>query len=215
MRVHGLMASQERRVFLEIKDPLEVAGGLARANGLFVPTRLNLPLSSVFVLALRLPNVARSIDIASLVLGRRVPRGSTLMSAGVFARPCDLNDPMVHLLSDVASGHVVDLESRIQEQTRVPVTLSYRTTTEALLDLVALAQEGAQVPIGPDIARGHRLALTFVSLDGGVLTTPHVVVRSVHARQDERSATVELIDATQRATLLAWLAVRQPNARAQ
>src|SRR5437764_668366 len=77
--------SQGRRVYLEVRDTNAVVAALHDdvGGGLFVPTRLPLQLGDVFILAVRLRNVSRSIELPMLVHGRRVPRNGSILSGGV------------------------------------------------------------------------------------------------------------------------------------
>src|SRR6476620_869948 len=98
-----------RRVFLELRDPTPLVDDLEAGNGLFVPTRLSLGLGDVFLLAVRLRTASRAVELPMIVVGRRVPRNGSLLSAGVLAMLADPNDAMFALLREVARGRVVDL----------------------------------------------------------------------------------------------------------
>jgi hypothetical protein len=193
-------------VFLDVKDAREVLAAIDDGTGLFVPTRLGLALGSVFVLALRLPKVSRAVEIPMLVLGRRLPRGGSLLSAGVTCKPPDPHHPMLVVLREVAGGKVVDLEARIQEGTRVPASTTHHTTADVLRELHALLEGPAQISLDTTaVQRGDRVALTFASHEHGVLLTAHVLVKSIHARADERVATVELLDGKQREVVIGFI----------
>lgn len=195
----------ERRVFLELKEVGPLIDDLESGVGLFVPTRLALPLGSIFVLAVRLQNTTRAVELPMQVVGRRAPRGGSVLAAGVIAKLADPNDAMFELLIEVARGRVVDLEARIQERTRIPAHSRFTTTAEALCELRALLEGPAQMPLDRLVARGDRLALTVYSDEDGKLGVPHVVVRSVGVHDGMRSASVELFDAPGRATVEALL----------
>jgi hypothetical protein len=190
---------------MEVKDAAGVLADLDRTIGMFVPTRLALPLGGVFVLALRLPRVERSIEIPMLVMGRRVPRGGSLLSGGVNCRPADPRHPMLEVLREVVAGRVVDLEARIVEQSRTPCSATYHTTADANADLRALLEGPTAIPVDTLLERGERAVLTVASQEHGVLLTPHVLVRTLHDRDGERLATLELLDNRQRTIVNTYL----------
>ena len=183
-----------RRVFLELKDPSPLVDDLEAGNGLFVPTRLALGLGDLFLLAVRLRNASHAVELPMIVVGRRVPRNGSLLSAGVLAKLADDDNAMFALLREVARGRVVDLEARMQEQLRIPAHARFSTDVEALTELRALLESASQMPLDRLVARGDRLALTVASDESGALCTPHVVVRGVGVHDGMRSASVELID---------------------
>lgn len=208
-----MFSSNDRRVFLEVKEVAPLLEALDRDGTLFVPTRLALPLGALFVLALRLPRAGRSMEIPMLVLGRRVPRGGSMLSGGVSCRPADPAHPMLMLLREVAAGRVVDLEARILEQTRVSTSATFHTTAEALAEMRALLDGPAQIPVDAPVARGDRAILTVASHEHGVLVAPHVLVRAVHDRGAERIASMEILDAKSRSAIVQLLAGRGPSMR--
>lgn len=199
-------AHSDRRVFLEVKDAAVVLRELELSGSLFVPTRLPLPLGAVFLLALRLPNVARSAEIPMLVLGRRVPRGGSMLSGGVICRPADPDHAILNLLRDVVAGRVVDLEARILEQQRVATSATFHSTADAASELSALLEGAAQIAVDAPVSRGDRAILTVASQEHGVLVAPHVLVRVVHDRNGERIASVELLDDASRLLVQQFLA---------
>ncbi len=197
----------ERRVFLEVKDPSTLVADLDGRRPLFVPTRLPIPLGTLFILAVRLGNVGRAIELPMRVVGRRLPRGGSRLSAGVLAQLVDTDSPMLALLREVVAGRVVDLESRIQMQQRLPARACFATRDEVQTELRALlAHDEAQVPVDRLVQRGDRLALSFVAGEVGVALTVNVLVRSVHTLNGRRTCLVKLLDDGERALLSAALA---------
>jgi hypothetical protein len=209
-----MTSHEERRIFLDVKDAAPVVADLEGGRGLFVPTRLPLALNTLFLLAVRLRGTQRSIELPCVVIGRRVPRGGSLLSAGVIARLADPEDPMFALLREVTAGRVVDLEARIQEQTRVPARAVFATTSDALDELVALRDGPAHLPLDRAVQRNDRLALTVLSDEDGVLATPHVVVRSIHVQDGRRACVASLLEGQERVLDQALTRLRNKLARA-
>ncbi len=197
----------ERRVFLEVRDPAALVADVDAQRPVFVPTRLPVALGALFILAIRLDSVGRAIELPMRVVGRRLPRGGSRLSAGVLAQLVDPAHPMLALLREVVAGRVVDLEARIQQQQRVPARACFASRDEALIELRALADhDEAQVPIDRLVQRGDRLALSFVAGDEGVAATVNVLVRSVHTHSGRRTCLVRVLDDDARAVLGALLA---------
>jgi hypothetical protein len=196
----------DRRVFLEVKDTASVIRELDLTGSLFVPTRLPLPLGAVFILALRLPRVVRAAEVPMLVLGRRVPRGGSMLSGGVISRPADPDHPILLMLREVAAGRVIDLEARIADQTRTATSTTYLSTADAAADLRALLEGPTQIAVDSRVARDDRAVLTVASHEHGVLVAPHVLVRAVHDASGERLATLELLDDKSRQLVRDFLA---------
>lgn len=196
----------ERRVFLEVRDPSVLVADIDGQRPLFVPTRLPIPLGTLFILAVRIGSVGRAIELPMRVVGRRLPRGGSRLSAGVLAQLVDHDSPMLALLREVVAGRVVDLEARIQLQQRLPARACYSTREEVRAELRALlAHDEAQVPVDRLVQRGDRLALSFVAGDEGVLLTANVLVRSVHTLNGRRTCLVRLLDDEERGVLSAML----------
>ena len=207
--------SADRRVFLEVRDPAALMEDLDSGRGLFVPTRLPLALNSLFVLGVRLRNVSRTLDLPMLVVGRRVPRGGSLLSAGVIAKIADPMSPMLAILREVAAGRLVDLESRLQEQVRVAVKSSFASTAEAVVELRALLEDDNTLfPVDRLVQRGDRLALAVTSDEQGLLVTPHVLVKSVHNIDGRRGCHAALLDDAGR-TLVEQFLVRAAHRTAR
>lgn len=183
----------ERRVFLEVRDASAVVDDLGSGRALFVPTRLPLALNTQFLLAVRLRSASRAIELPVTVVGRRVPRGGSLLSAGVIVRLADPLSPMFELLRDVAAGRVVDLESRLQEQARVPARAQFMTTAEAACELRALLEAATHFPVDQLVQREDRLALTVASDEEGPLVTVHVLVKGVHVVDGRRGCLAALL----------------------
>lgn len=197
----------ERRVFLEVRDPATLVGDIDAKRPIFVPTRLPVALGTLFILAIRLDSVGRAIELPMRVVGRRLPRGGSRLSAGVLAQLVDTEHPMLALLREVVAGRVVDLEARIQQQQRLPARACFASRDEAFIELRALADhDEAQVPIDRLVQRGDRLALSFVTGDEGVAATVNVLVRSVHTHSGRRTCLVRVLDDDARAVLGAVLA---------
>lgn len=197
----------ERRVFLEVRDPATLVADIDAERPIFVPTRLPVPLGAVFILAIRLDSVGRAIELPMRVVGRRLPRGGSRLSAGVLAQLVDPTTPMLSLLREVVAGRVVDLEARIQQQQRIPARACFASRDEVEAELRALVeQEEAQVPVDRLVQRGDRLSLTFVASDDGTAVAVNVIVRSVHTQSGRRTCLVRLLDEGARAELGALLA---------
>ena len=196
----------ERRVFLEVKDPASLVADIDGQRPLFVPTRLPIPLGTLFILAVRLGSVGRAIELPMRVVGRRLPRGGSRLSAGVLAQMVDPDSPMLALLREVVAGRVVDLETRIQQQQRLPARACYTSRDEVRAELrLLLAQDEAQVPVDRLVQRGDRLALGFVAGDEGVFVTASVEVRAVHTHNGRRTCRVRMLDDSERGVLAAAL----------
>lgn len=197
----------ERRVFLEVRDPATLVADIDAERPIFVPTRLPVPLGAVFILAIRLDSVGRAIELPMRVVGRRLPRGGSRLSAGVLAQLVDPTTPMLSLLREVVAGRVVDLEARIQQQQRIPARACFASRDEVEAELRALVeQEEAQVPVDRLVQRGDRLSLTFVASDDGTAVAVNVIVRSVHTQSGRRTCLVRLLDDGARVELGALLA---------
>lgn len=210
-----IRANDDKRVFLEVRDAAALVDDLTSGK-LFVPTRLPLALNATFTLGVRLRNVTRTLDLPMIVIGRRVPRGGSLLNGGVIAQVAVKDSPILDILREVASGRLVDLEARLQEQVRVEAVAAFATTAEAITELAALLDEGsAQFPLDQLVQRGDRLALTVRSEEEGVLVVPHVLVKSVHTLDGRRGCQAVLLDAAGRALVEQFLQQsRHKNARA-
>jgi Tfp pilus assembly protein PilZ len=199
-------AAGERRLFVEVASPGPFIDELSSAQGRFVPTRLPVSLGEAFLLAVRLPHITRAIELPVVVLGRRVPRGAHgALSTGVVVRLAEDDHPMAVLLREVASGRVVDLEARVQQHQPRCVTSRFPSRTEALLELASLVRDTAQFPVDDVVSRNDRLALTVEATDSGPLFSVHVLVRSVHLLDRERSFVAVLADAAGQRALEAFL----------
>ena len=198
----------ERRVFLEVRDPAALVGDIDGKRPIFVPTRLPVPLGALFILAVRLGTVGRAIELPMRVVGRRLPRGGSRLSAGVLAQLVDPEAPMLALLRDVVAGRVVDLEARIQRQQRIPARACFATRDEVRAELRALLEhDEAQVPVDRLVQRGDRLALAFVAGDDGTTVTANVLVGPVHTDNGRRTCQVRLLDDDARGVVAAALTV--------
>lgn len=196
----------ERRVFLDVRDPASMVADIDAKRPIFVPTRLPVALGSLFILAIRLDSVGRALELPMRVVGRRLPRGGSRLSAGVLAQLVDPSHPMLALLREVVAGRVVDLEARIQQQQRLPARACFATRDEVLTELRSLDEhDEAQVPIDRLVQRGDRLALSFVCGDGDLVATLNVVVRSVHTQSGRRTCLVRQLDEGTAAALRALL----------
>lgn len=197
----------ERRVFLEVRDPAALVADIDTDRPIFVPTRLPVPLGALFMLAIRLESVGRAIELPMRVVGRRLPRGGSLLSAGVLAQLVDPSTPMMALLREVVAGRVVDLEARIQLQQRIPARACFASAGEVYAELRALLDHGeAQVPVDRLVQRGDRLALAFMAAGDDATVTINVMVRSVHTHSGRRTCLVRLLDDHARTVLAAALA---------
>ena len=184
-----------RRLFVEGGDPGLLVDELEGPRGRFISTRLTVSLGESLTLAVRLPNVSRALELPVVVLGRRAPRGAQgTLSTGVVVRAAEIDHPMSLLLREVATGRVVDLEARIQEQLRIPTTSRFDSRGEAAAEIVALLGDSGHFPVDVHATRGDRLTVTIETPSDGVLLVIDVVVRSMHVMDDRRECSVALFD---------------------
>ena len=200
------MSSTIRRLYLEVADPRAVVGALGRE--LFVPTRLAFHLGEIIELSLRLKRVSRPLDVPVIVIGRRLPRPGSLLSAGVIVRAADKKHPVLEILQDVVSGAVVDLEARLQERLRLPARVVFTSVQEVQAELAPMLEEGAALTLSAPAVRGDRLALDVV-VDGAIVLQLHALVRRLQLHQDGTACVVTALDAAARDALARFL--RQPE----
>ena len=200
------MSNCTRRLYLEVADPCAVVRDLDRE--LCVPTRLHFHLGEVIELSLRLKRVSQPLDVPVIVIGRRLPRPGSLLSAGVIVRAADKNHPVLELLKDIISGTVVDLEARLQERLRLPARVVFASVDEARAELHAMLEEGTALALDAPAVRGDRLALDVV-VDGAVVLQLHALVRRLQLQQDGTACVVTVLDDAARDTLTRFL--RQPE----
>ncbi len=192
-----------KRLYLVVHQPKTVIAELSES--LFVPTRLPWQLGDLIELGLRLPRVSRSLDIPVVVMGRRLPRPGSLLSAGVTVRAFNPQHPVLEILRDVVAGTVVDLEARLQERLRLPATTTFASVHEARVELAALLEEeGVAVVLDTPAIRGDRLALDVVVGDDAVCSL-HVFVKRLQVQNSQSLAVVVALDDTARATLVRFL----------
>lgn len=192
-----------KRLYLEVHQPKTVIAELG--DSLFVPTRLPWQLGDLIELGLRLPRVSRSLDIPVVVIGRRLPRPGSLLSAGVVVRAFNPNHPVLEILRDVVAGTVVDLEARLQERLRLPATTGYVSVHEARIDLAGLLEEdGVAIALDAPAIRGDRLALDVV-VGEHVVCSLHVLVKRLQVQNAQSLAVVVALDDTARGTLVRFL----------
>ena len=189
-----------RRLYLEVAEPKSVVDELGRE--LFVPTRLNFTLGEVIELSLRLKRVSRPLDIPVIVIGRRLPRPGSLLSAGVVVRATKRDHPVLEILRDVVDGTVVDLEARLQERLRLPARVIFSSLAEARIDLAGMLEaEGSALVLDAPAVRGDRLALDVV-VDGAVALTVHALVKRLQLQEETTSAVVVALDDAARQSIL-------------
>jgi hypothetical protein len=203
-----------KRLYLEVRTPQTVINDLA--TNLFVPTRLPWQLGELIELGLRLPRVSRSLDIPVVVVGRRLPRPDSLLSAGVVVRAFNPHHPVLEILRDVVSGTVVDLEARLQERLRLPATTTFTSMHEARIELAGLLEDdGVALELDAPAIRGDRLALGVV-VGQEVVCSLDVFVKRLQVQNEHSLAVVTALDDTARATLVRFLTTaekhRQQNA---
>ncbi len=192
-----------KKLFIEVQTPQTVTADLGES--LFVPTRLPWQLGDLIELGLRLPRVSRSLDIPVVVIGRRLPRPGSLLSAGVVVRAFNPHHPVLEILRDVVAGTVVDLEARLRERLRLPASTTFRSMHEARLELAGLLEEdGAAVALEAPAIRGERLALDVI-VDGDNVLSLHVLVKRIQIESSQTMAVVVALDDTARATLVRFL----------
>jgi hypothetical protein len=192
-----------RKLFLEVADPVPVAESIERS--LFVPTRMPCQLGDELVLALRLTNAKRPLELPVVVVGRRPPRSGSLLSAGVLVRVIDLAHPLLEVLHELAAGRVVDLEARIQERLRLPARVAFTNVDDAAAELLGLlGEDGATLPVTEPFARGDRLALDVV-VDAVVVLTVNVLVRRLQTQDGKGSIVATALDDAARVGLGAFL----------
>lgn len=188
------ISSRGSRIALDVADPGVLVRQLSARGGVFVPTRLPLRASDSFWLALRLRGVRRSLEVLARVVGPRVPRGATLLSAGLFARVAEPESPILDLLREYAAGRIRDVELRVQELVRIPVHVRFASTADARVELRALLNGPAQLPVNQPVERGDRLALSIETDQDGFLGAPHVLVRGVSALDGRRICVATLLE---------------------
>jgi hypothetical protein len=189
-------------LYLEVSDPRAVIGDLDRE--LFVPTRLPFHLGEVIELSLRLKRVSRPLDVPVIVIGRRLPRPGSLLSAGVIVRAADRHHPVLEILHDVVSGTVVDLEARLQERLRLPARVVFGSVDEARAELASMLDEGAALALDAPAVRGDRLALDVI-VDGAVILRLHALVRRLQLQPDGTACVVTALDDAARDALTRFL----------
>lgn len=197
----------EKRVFMEVHDPQRLVDDLASERGAFVPTRMPVSLGDRFVLAVRLAQAARALELPVRVLGRRVSRSAHgPLSTGVVVQLEDPAHPMATLLREYAAGRVIDLERKIQEGCRTPVRAVFQGVTEALEELLALVETGeGQLPVVEQVSRGDRLAITVSAESTGPLLSFQVHVKQLIHLDGRRLCVVGLVDGAQRRAIEAFL----------
>ncbi|HEY1100712.1 MAG TPA: hypothetical protein VGF99_17355 [Myxococcota bacterium] len=202
-----------QRLFLEVQSPQTVIAELG--DNLFVPTRVPWQLGDLVELGLRLPRVSRSLDIPVVVVGRRLPRPGSMLSAGVVVRAFNPNHPVLEILRDVVAGTVVDLEARLQERLRLPASTEFRSVHEARVELAGLLEDdGVALALDAPAIRGDRLNLDVV-VDGDGVCSLHVLVKRIQIDNGSTRAVCVALDDTARATLVRFLTtvdkLRQTN----
>jgi hypothetical protein len=192
-----------RRLYLEVSDPKAVVGDLGRE--LFVPTRLSFTLGEIIELSLRLPRVSRSLDVPVIVIGRRLSRPGSLLSAGVVVRAADKKHPVLEILRDVVDGAVVDLEARLQERLRLPARAVFTSVADARAELASMLEvHGVALNLDAPAVRGDRLALDVV-VNGEVILTVHALVRRLQMQEESTSSVVVALDDKAKDTLVGFL----------
>jgi hypothetical protein len=187
----GAMSTIIRRLYLEVSEPGDVVNQLARE--LFVPTRLPFQLGEVIELSLRLKKVSRPLDVPVIVIGRRLPRPGSLLSAGVIVRAANRSHPVLEILQDVIEGSVVDLEARLQERLRLPARVIFASLDEARSELAGLLDEGAALDLDAPAVRGDRLALEVV-VGGSVVLNLHTLVHRLQLQRDTTACVLTVLD---------------------
>ncbi len=185
------MSTIVRRLYLEVSEPGAVMNDLSRE--LFVPTRLPFQLGEVIELSLRLKRLSRPLDVPVIVIGRRLPRPGSLLSAGVIVRAANCSHPVLEVLKDVIEGSVVDLEARLQERLRLPARVIFGSLDEARSELTGLLDEGAALDLDAPAVRGDRLALEVV-VDGAVVLTLHTLVHRLQLQRDTTACVLSVLD---------------------
>ncbi len=212
----GTSNGTPKRLFLEVEEPQGLLAALASPQGAFVPTRMPVSLGDRFVLAVRLKDAARAVELPVRVLGRRIARAAHgPLSSGVVIQLEDDAHPMATLLGEIADGRAVDVERRIQENLRLPVRAAFHSLGDALQELAALAETGeGQLPILEPVARGDHLAVTVTTDSTGPLLAFQVVVRSLIHIDQRRTCAVSLVGAGQRRAIEAFLDLSRVGAGA-
>lgn len=197
------MSTVVRKLFLEVDDVAGVANDVERS--LFVPTRLTLELGEHLVLGLRLPHAKRALELPVVVVGRRLPRSGSLLSAGVMVKLADPQHPLFEVLREVAAGRVVDLEARLQERLRFPARVRFASVDEARADLLGLVgEDGAILNVAEVFVRGDRLALD-VDVKGVVVATFNVLVRTLLTNEGKTQIVATALDEAARVAVGAFL----------
>ncbi len=150
--------------------------------------------------------MSRTLDVPVIVIGRRLPRPGSLLSAGVVVRAADKSHPVLEILRDVVNGTVIDLEARLQERLRLPARAVFPSTEEAQNELRGLLdEEGAALRLDAPAVRGDRLALDIV-VDGTVVTQVHAIVKRLQLDAQSTSCVVTALDDRARGAVMAFCA---------
>jgi hypothetical protein len=188
---------------LAVSDPGAVVAELTA--GLFVPTRLTFTLGEVVDLSLRLPHLSRPLDVPAVVVGRRLSRPGSALSAGVVVRAADRHHPVLEILLDVVDGTIVDLEARLQERLRLPARVAFATAADARAELASMLEpHGATLSLDAPAVRGDRLALAVV-VNGSVVLTVAALVRRLQLQEQTTSCVVVALDGEARDLLVRFL----------
>ena len=188
------------RLYFDVKYPLEIAEQLT--TSLFVPHRSPAQLGDVVELALRFSGVSRPIPIAVVVTGRRMPHRSRML-----VRARDAGDPVLDLVHDVARGQLDDVEARLQQLVRLPMTATYRDANDARAELLgALRSDGAHIELPGMAVRGDHLDLD-IRIGSASAMRVEMVVKRVHVLNGQRLAVVAAANDVARTQLQSWLLV--------
>ena len=203
----------KRRVFTKLWNAESLLQGLQSMNGAFVPTRLPVRLGEELVLAARLEGVKRPIELPVVVVGRRAFRGAHAnLAAGILVRLSVVEHPMKDLLTEVASGKVVDLETRLQRTLRVRTSSRFSSRGEFVGEISAMLRgELGLFPVNRQVFIGDRVATLISAGDGPSDLELDLVVRGLAHRDDLRAFLCEFFDAGERQKAKAYLSASTPH----
>ena len=177
-----------RRLFLEVREAAAVVRDLA--DGLFVRNGLGLVMGERLLLALRLPRLGRALEVPVIVVGRRVHRPGTMLSAGVVVRAVDVDHPVLVALREAVasagdgSDGGVNIDHLLRAL-RLPARVAFATLGDAARALLPVIDGEGAIDVGLGFLRGDRLAIDVVVGGAVCAAGVAVVVRGVRIVEDD------------------------------
>jgi hypothetical protein len=201
-----------RRLFLEVREAAGVVRGLG--VGLFVRNGLGLVIGEQLLLALRLPRFGRALDIPVVVVGRRLHRPGTMLSAGVVVRAVDVDHPVLVALRDALvadADRAGDIDVAVLlRRLRLPARVAFSSLADAARALGPVIEGEGAVDVGLGFVRGDRLALDVVVCGAVFAAGVVVLARGIRIVDDEAFTVVCAGDDDALVTLRALCGVDGP-----